>query len=220
VSGPQFANQPTGTVLAIGRPETDGEDFVTVRVKAGGVTDELRFSPRELAAVGRSAGAPRSGHEARPPRARAAEQAGQTESAPRENSKAAPPGAAPAKKAAPAKRAVPPGNAPSPAKATVAAPNRRRGASLPRVSVTLTSAGATWSVSAQRGARTVVKSAPLPPGVVSAVAELLGLPAVSDAVAAVNDAALKEAEARAATLRAELAALEAELDSHRRPEQR
>jgi hypothetical protein len=36
-------------------------------------------------------------------------------------------------------------------------------------------------------------------------------------VAAVNDAALREAEARAAALRAELAAVEAELDSHRRP---
>jgi hypothetical protein len=85
------------------------------------------------------------------------------------------------------------------------------------VSVTLASAGASWSVSAQRGARTVVKNAPVPPGVVSAVAELLGLPAVGEAVAAVNDAALQEAEARAAALRAELSALEAELDSHRRP---
>jgi hypothetical protein len=86
------------------------------------------------------------------------------------------------------------------------------------VALTFTSAGASWSVSAHRGARAVVKNAPIPPGVVSAIAELLGLPAVGDAVAAVNDAALHEAEARAAALRAELAALEAELDSHRRPE--
>jgi hypothetical protein len=88
---------------------------------------------------------------------------------------------------------------------------------LPAVSVTLASSGATWSVSAQRGARTVVKNAPVPPGVVSAVAELLGQPVIGEAIAAVNEAALREAESRAAALRAELAALEAELNSHRRP---
>jgi hypothetical protein len=83
--------------------------------------------------------------------------------------------------------------------------------------VTLTSAGAAWFLSAHRGSRAIVKNASIPPGVVSGVAEILGLPAVSDAVAAVNDVALQEAEARATALRAELAALEAELSSHRRP---
>jgi hypothetical protein len=245
VSGPQFADQPTGTVLAVGRPETDGDEFVTVRVKAGGVTDELRFSPRELA-TGRGSAAKASGRPARssgkkkttpqktPPPTKAPAPAKAAAPA-----KGAPATGAPAKAPAPAKAATPPKKSATPAEATAgpdkaavakapapapppppgsAGTSRRRGASLPTVSVTLASAGATWSVSAHRGSRAVIKSAPIPPGVVSAVAELLGLPAVSDAVAAVNDAALREAEARAAALRAELAALEAELTSHRRPQ--
>jgi hypothetical protein len=218
VSGPQFADQPTGTVLAVGTPETDGDDFVTVRVKAGGVTDELRFSPRELTTVGRGA-AP----------ARAAERPGSgNKRATAEKAAPADPTPGGAKRASTAKPARSAKSAATPTegrRAAATAPlapkpaggGRRRGASLPTVSVTLASAGASWSVSAQRGARTVVKNAPVPPGVVSAVAELLGLPAVGEAVAAVNDAALQEAEARAAALRAELSALEAELDSHRRP---
>jgi hypothetical protein len=85
------------------------------------------------------------------------------------------------------------------------------------VTVTIASAGSSWSVSAHRGARTVVKNAALPPGVVAAVAALLNQPGVEDAVAAVNDTARGEAEARADRLRAELAEVEAVLISHRRP---
>jgi hypothetical protein len=219
VSGPQFAGEATGVVLAVGDPEADGTDFITVRVKAGGVTDELRFAPRELI-TGRAERSAKKATKAAPTQAAPAK-AGPAKSGPAKSgpAKAAPAKAAPAKaapaKAAPAKAA--PAEA-APAKAARSTPAaRRRGAALPTVSLTLTSSGATWSVSARRGSRTVVKSAAVQPGVVSGVAQLLGLPAVSEAVAAVNDAALREAEARAAALRAELAAVEAELDSHRRP---
>jgi hypothetical protein len=219
VSGPQFAGEATGVVLAVGDPEADGTDFITVRVKAGGVTDELRFAPRELI-TGRAERSAKKATKAAPTQAAPAK-AGPAKSGPAKSgpaksgpAKVAPAKAAPAK-AAPAKAA--PAEA-APAKAARSTPAaRRRGAALPTVSLTLTSSGATWSVSARRGSRTVVKSAAVQPGVVSGVAQLLGLPAVSEAVAAVNDAALREAEARAAALRAELAAVEAELDSHRRP---
>lgn len=223
VSGPQFANEPTGTVLAVGRPETDGDEFVTVRVKAGGVTDELRFSARELSPVGRSAAVPTKKAEPtkKPNPAKKVaplQEAAPVEKAPGRQDSAPTPKPSRARTAAAASpQAHRDASAPAPLASTEAGSSRRRGASLPTVSVTLTSAGATWSVSAHRGARTVVKNAPIPPGVVSALAELLGLPAVREAVAAVNDAALREAEARAAALRAELAALEAELSSHRRP---
>ncbi len=63
----------------------------------------------------------------------------------------------------------------------------------------------------------VVKKTPLSPGVVAAVAALLNQPGVEDAVAAVNDTARGEAEARAEKLRAELAEVEAVLISHHRP---
>jgi hypothetical protein len=63
----------------------------------------------------------------------------------------------------------------------------------------------------------VVKKAPVSPGVVAALAALLNQPGVEDAVAAVNDTARGEAEARAERLRAELAEVEAVLSSHRRP---
>lgn len=249
VSGAQFADQPAGTVLAVGRPEIDGDDFVTVRVKAGGVTDELRFSPRELAPVGRVPAASASDRPGRGGRRSHGPQTGQSQgqqesaaiqiataaqaqavarkAAPTKKTARVQPAkaaenpmrrdAAATKKASPASGAAGTSLPAAGTKTAATVPSRRRGPSLPTVSVTLASAGATWSVSAQRGSRTVVKNTPIPPGVVSAVAELLGLPAVADAVAAVNDAALREAEARAAALRAELAALEAELNSHRRP---
>jgi hypothetical protein len=234
VSGPQFAGEATGVVLAVGDPEADGTDFITVRVKAGGVTDELRFAPRELI-TGRAERSAKKATKAAPTQAAPAKsgpaKSGPAKSGPAKSgpAKVAPAKSGPAKsspakvapaKAAPAK-AAPAKAAPAeaaPAKAARSTPAaRRRGAALPTVSLTLTSSGATWSVSARRGSRTVVKSAAVQPGVVSGVAQLLGLPAVSEAVAAVNDAALREAEARAAALRAELAAVEAELDSHRRP---
>jgi hypothetical protein len=53
--------------------------------------------------------------------------------------------------------------------------------------------------------------------VITAIAELLAVQAISAAVAEVNETALAEAEERAARLRAELAELDAVLAAHRSP---
>jgi hypothetical protein len=85
------------------------------------------------------------------------------------------------------------------------------------VTVTITSSGAAWSVSASRGARTIAKNVPVTPGVVTAVADLLGQAGVSEAVAEINEAARQQAQQRAEQLRAELNDLEAVLATHRAP---
>ena len=48
LSGPHFPVGAAGTVVRIGSPDTDGGDFLRVRVKVNGMTDELAFSPGEL----------------------------------------------------------------------------------------------------------------------------------------------------------------------------
>lgn len=188
LSGSQFPPASTGTVVRIGDPSVDGEDYVTVRVRLGGVIDELAFSPAELALPGRK-------------------EAG-----------------APAKDAPTRRSAKTPAEAAMPGEAktsTVSRPARstasRRAPAPQRVTVTISSDDADWAVSAQRGTRSVLRKTPVPPGVIAAVARLLDKPAVTEAVAAVNDTSREQAEARAEQLRAELAGLEAVLDSHRLP---
>jgi hypothetical protein len=204
-SGTQFPDGTTGSVVRIGEESTDGADFITVRMSVNGVTDELAFAPNELRLPGRKlASAP----------ARAAK---------RPARKAATPSSPPAKAAAPsdppAKAVVPirpPAKTAEPTKP--ASPSqRRKSAPPPKITVTLTSDAATWSVTASRGARSVAKSLPVSPGVVTAIAELLDNAAVIEAVAEVNQTALAEAEDRAARLREELAQLDAVLAAHRVP---
>lgn len=222
VSGPQFPPGTIGTVVRVGDPNTNGGDFITVRVKIAGVTDELNFSPKELTMVGR-------GRAAAPPPSPAVQR---TPSSPRthrfEQSPTAPAANTPGrlgagKSGASASRrsrsdANPErGSSRAPTRAKTPAGSPRRAASVPAVTVTIASAGSTWSVTAHRGARVVVKKAPVSPGVVAAVAALLNQPDVEQAVAVVNDTARADAEARAEKLRAELAEVEAVLISHRRP---
>jgi hypothetical protein len=72
VSGPQFPAGTTGTVVGVGDAAVDGEDFVSVRVKVGGVTDELGFAPKELSMAGRGRpkASPIEAEPARPARTR------------------------------------------------------------------------------------------------------------------------------------------------------
>lgn len=214
VSGGQFPEGTSGTVLRVGDPAADGDDYVLVRVKVHGVTDELRFSPKELS-VGRARAAapePAPAKKAPPTRkARPARRAAPAGKALVASTRSAPAAAkaAPADKGAPREQpasAAPPSGRPA-----------RRSAPAPTVTITVTSSGSSWSVAARRGAKTVVKKADVTPGAVAAIAALLGDPAVEDAVAAVNDSARAVAEARAEQLRAELAAVEAVLVSHERP---
>jgi hypothetical protein len=230
VSGPQFPTGTIGTVLQVGDPNTNGGDFITVRVKIAGVTDELAFSPKELSMVGRArAAAPPTTSAAAPP---SAPDLKRTPSSPRtrrsDGTPTAPatntsgrPGAGKSEvstsKRSPSDTTPERGSSRAPAPAKPPAGSPRRAAPLPAVTVTIASAGSSWSVTAHRGARVVVKKAPLTPGVVTAVAALLDQPGVEQAVADVNDTARGQAEARAEKLRAELAEVEAVLNSHRRP---
>jgi hypothetical protein len=175
--------------VAIGDPVTDGSDFIRVKVKVSGAMDELAFAPAELTSSVRGAAAVE-------------------EPAP----------AAPAAKVAgPRKVATPPAATPPAAKAAGAKAVRRKAGPLPQVTVTISSVGADWMVSAGRGARSIAKAVPLPPGVVTAITKLLDQPSITEAVAEVNDTARAEAEDRAAKLRAELTELEAVLATHRAP---
>ncbi len=194
----QFPAGTSGTVVRVGDPDTDGPDYITVRVKVGRVVDELGFSPKELSKGGRRAAAPPPAPPVAPAApARTRRSTGSTRSQPNANRE-------PAAAKAPNRR----GPSARPA---------RRGGPAPAVTVTIASSGASWSVSAQRGNRAVLKKAPVAPGVVAAIASLLAQPAVDEAVAAVNDGGRLAAEERAAKLRAELAEVEAVLSSHRRP---
>jgi hypothetical protein len=85
------------------------------------------------------------------------------------------------------------------------------------VSFTVSSTGASWTLGANRGNKALARNVALPPGVVTALAELLDQPALTEAVSEINDAALAEARSRADQLRAELDRLEAVLATHRRP---
>jgi hypothetical protein len=187
VEGSQFAAGTTGIVKRVGDPAVDGEDFITVRVKINGVTDELLFGPKELSRGPRKP--------AKPPATR--------RTATRTPSVATSPSSAPATRK-PAKKA--------PARVT-----SRRAASGAPVVITISSVDASWTVNAQRGSRSVLKNAAVNPGAVAAIAALLDQPGLDEAVAAVNDTARLEAESRAEQLRAELAQIQAVLDSHRRP---
>jgi hypothetical protein len=226
VMGSQFPVATTGTVVRVGDPVRDGADFVMVRIKVGGVSDELGFSPSELSVVGRGragaplaeAGARASTQQTSAPRVRTS-RTSQPDQAVVVEAVALPAkrrgGKGTARRSAAATTTTPASPVPTRSKAATAG---RRAVSAPAVTITIASAGSSWSVSASRGARAVVKKAPAAPGVVTAIAALLNLQEVEDAVAAVNGAALGEAEARADKLRAELAEIEAVLVSHQPPQ--
>lgn len=48
ITAKHFGAASAGTVRKVGDPARDGEDYLTVRVTVNGVTDDLRFAPREL----------------------------------------------------------------------------------------------------------------------------------------------------------------------------
>ncbi|CAN5633799.1 hypothetical protein BH10ACT8_BH10ACT8_02800 [soil metagenome] len=212
-SGPQFAEGTSGTVVRIGDPAVDGADFIRVRATINGQADELSFAPNELQLPG-SATKRSAATAKRAKNTPAAAAATATTRARRPQPGPATPVEATASvvTTASAPEAMPKTPAPQGRSSS-----RRKPAAAPKISVSITSAGAAWTVSGQRGARTLAKGVDLTPGVVTAIADLLGHPGISEAVAEVNDSALAEAEQRAEVLRAELAALDAVLAAHRAP---
>ncbi|MDQ1722510.1 MAG: hypothetical protein QOI26_2244 [Pseudonocardiales bacterium] len=205
LSGPQFEAGASGAVVRIGDPAVDGADFLTVRVKVNGVTDELAFAPAELN-IGRAGARPAT--PAGSVGTRSAGAGSATAGAPVARS-----GASGTATATPdvAGSATPAGNPATPAG------RRRKAPAAPTVSVTISSTGASWSVSASRGARTITKNVAVAPGVVTAIADLLHQAGLSEAVAEINETARLQAQQRAEELRAELSDLEAVLATHRAP---
>jgi hypothetical protein len=224
LSGPQFETGASGSVVRIGDPAVEGADFLTVRVKVNGVTDELAFAPAELSICRGTRPAP-AGAGPAPARGRPAQPrtAAARQTASVSGSLAANPAADqdPSRATQPSPVGTDPTSsepAGAPTKATpVPAGRRRKAPAIPAVSVTISSSGAAWSISASRGARTIVKNVPVAPGVVTAVADLLDQPGVSEAVAEINETARQQAQQRAEELRAELSDLEAVLATHRTP---
>ena len=214
LSGPQFEAGSTGAVVRIGDPAVDGSDYLTVRVKVNGVTDELAFAPAELSlpAAGRTGGPAKA---AAAPRKTAAAGAKPIAAPAKPVAVLANPVDARARPAAPSKPAAAAG--PPVGEPSAAGRRRKAPAPPPKVSVTISSSGASWSVSASRGAKGIVKNVAVPPGVVTAIAELIEQAVLTEAVAEINETALAEAQVRAEQLRAELSRLEAVLATHRSP---
>ncbi|MGX7680799.1 hypothetical protein ACSMXN_18080 [Jatrophihabitans sp. DSM 45814] len=224
LADPQFGAGTTGAVTRIGDPAVDGADYVTVRVSVNGHTDELPFAPNELdlpasKAVPSKASKVTSRSTSRrrsTPKPTVKPPAGvDTPSTAAPDSRSG--DSAPAKISTPTPAAAHTVDPPTEASRPVKVASRRKAGAPAKISITITSTGAAWSVSALRGAKSVAKSLAVPPGVVTAVAELLAQPSISEAVAEVNETALAETEQRAAKLRAELAELDAVLAAHRVP---
>jgi hypothetical protein len=251
LSGPQFEAGSSGAVVRIGDPDTDGADYLTVRVKVNGISDELAFAPAELS-LGRtgagqaSAAGTASAARTTPTAGSAARRPGRTTARPKAAASSRPAEPAisvesgtsaesaisveqaisvePASSAVATQPAGPRGSAaasePAPGPLTPATPtNRRRKAPAApaTVSVTISSTGASWSLSATRGAKAIAKNVPVAPGVVTAIAELLAQTGLVEAVADINETARQQAEQRADQLRAELSSLEAVLATHQAP---
>jgi len=210
VAGPQFGDGTTGTIVRIGDPAADGPEFIAVRVKVDKIVDELLFAPSELSSSVPGAPPPPKPAKAAPRMPRAAGPAPSVPSAEAPSPAAAHPAAAHPAAARPAVARA--------AAARPAAPATKRRASPPRpVTITITSSGATWAVTATRGSRIVAKQVAVTPGSVSAIGKLIANAEVLEAIAEINDTARAEAEDRAAQLRAELNAVEAVLAAHKAP---
>ena len=189
LSATQFPTGTSGTVTRIGSPDIDGPDFITVKVKVNGTMDELAFSPAELSSSVRAAALPEPGEPA----------VDRPKPRPRKAATRAATGAG-------TRVGRPPAGSPG-----------RKSGPPPKVSISIASAGATWSASGARGARSIAKNVPIAPGVVTAIAKLLDHSGITDAVAEINETARAEAQLRAELLRAQLTELEAVLATHRSP---
>ncbi|MGI8416280.1 MAG: hypothetical protein ACR2P2_08785 [Nakamurella sp.] len=211
LQGNQFGDDARGQVVAVGDAAVDGDEFISVRVKLAGVSDTLRFSPDELTLPGRASKSTRATRPVAPGSRKAPVPAASP-------TPAVKPAATPGASAQPLPQqssAQPTSAASAPRSASRRASGKRKAAAA--VTVTVSSAGHSWTLSASRGGRSLLKATPVSAGVVTAVTTLFADPALSEAVADINQVALAEAEERADTLRKELAAVESILQSHRRP---
>lgn len=218
----QFGADARGQIVAVGDPAVDGAEFLSVRVKLGGVSDTLTFSPEELTLptrAGRSAPDGRSTTTGRSPTTGRSATAGRPAAAAAPKSgRSAPPLPTPLLAAPP----LPPNGSDAALPATKVVADRPRRAGGKRrapapISISVSSSGQAWTMSATRGGRVLVKGSPVAAGVVTAVVDLFAESGLQEAVAEINEVALIEAQERADALRKELAAVESLLQAHRRP---
>lgn len=225
--GNQFGDGVRGQVLAVGDPATDGPEFITVRAKLAGTMETLQFGPDELhtgsalarGSSPRSSGAQRSTPKVRNPRP---SPGGDPEPGRQPIAPPAPATTGTNGDAATDERAGGgqesrrprasrrPGPQPG---ATTTQPSRTTRRKQPAVTITITSSGEQWTLSAARGGRSLQKPTPVSPGAVLGAARLFDVPALQQAVGEVVAAAKAEATERAGRLRQELAEVQSLLDS-------
>ena len=175
----------TGTVVSVGDPDTDGPEYIKVKVTLNGTRDTLPFAPEDLASTSRGP--------------KAAEVKGSTPSP----VSTAPPPPAP-----------PPPAAPSSTGAKRRPPRTPPPRTAPNVVITLRTAGAEWLLDATRDGTTITEGAAVSAEVVQAVADHLHDAELSGAVDDVAAVRRSEAAIRVERLRAELTAAEALLASY------
>ena len=175
----------TGTVVSVGDPDTDGPEYIKVKVTLNGTRDTLPFAPEDLASTSRGP------------------------------KKAEVKGSTPAPvSTAPAPPAPPPPAAPSSTRAKRRPPRTPPPRTAPNVVITLRTAGAEWLLDATRDGTTITEGAAVSAEVVQAVADHLHDAELSGAVDDVAAVRRSEAAIRVERLRAELTAAEALLASY------
>ena len=164
----------TGTVVSVGDPDTDGPEYIKVKVTLNGTRDTLPFAPEDLASTSRGPNA--------------AEAKGSTPSP---------------VSTAPAPPAPPPPAAPSSTRAKRRPPRTPPPRTAPNVVIALRTAGAEWLVDATRYGTTITEGADVSAEVVQAVADHLHDAELSGAAADVAAVRRSEAAIRVERLRAE-----------------
>ena len=175
----------TGTVVSVGDPDTDGPEYIKVKVTLNGTRDTLPFAPEDLASTSRGP--------------KAAEAKGSTPSP---------------VSTAPAPPAPPPPAAPSSTRAKRRSPRTPPPRTAPNVVITLRTAGAEWLLDATRDGTTITEGAAVSAEVVQAVADHLHDAELSGAVDDVAAVRRSETAIRVERLRAELTAAEALVASY------
>jgi hypothetical protein len=219
-----------GDVIRVGQPDTDGSDFIGVRI--GG--DELFFAPAELGLGGRRSAAKTPTATAPAPAKAGPAKTGPAKTGTADDAAAASAYAA-ATKAAAAKtaaaktakaRTAPAASSATaagttagttsppkanPAKAPAKTARGRKAPKLPAIAITIRSTDAGWTVEALRGGKTTLKATPVRAGTVQEIADALDESVVTAIVREVLDARRAVVESEALELREALARAEAVL---------
>lgn len=178
----------TGTVVSVGNPDSDGPEYIKVKVTLNGTRDVLPFAPDDLASTSRNAPAKDNAVNGSDP---------------------SPTSAATAPPASP-----PPTAAPSSKSNARRRPRPAPVATTPNVVITLRTADPGWLADATREGETITEGVAASADLVKAVADQLADINLSRAVADVAAGHRSKAAKTVERLRAELAAAETLLASY------